>query len=161
MNVQWLSAVGAVAILVVGAVGCSKGGSSTEAKTTSAATSSAPAATGAPAAGAGSTKVTIGGQPKQVDGAVVCSTNDGKFSIAIGDMVSGIIIGLEPDASKVRDVGLGDVNGVVLSFTDGVPGQTATATKDGNTYTVKGTATGVDQAGQSVSKPFEVVATCP
>jgi hypothetical protein len=58
---------------------------------------------------------------------VVCATTDGKFSIAIGDVITGVIVGLEQDASKVRGVGLGDVNGVVLNCTDGVPGDTATA----------------------------------
>ncbi|ULN39656.1 lipoprotein LpqH [Mycolicibacterium crocinum] len=105
--------------------------------------------------------MTIDGQPRQVDGPVVCSTNDGKFSIAIGEVITGVIVGLEQDASKVRNVGLGDVNGVVLNFTDGVPGDTATATKDGNTYTIKGNASGSDSNGKQVSKPFEVVATCP
>jgi lipoprotein LpqH len=71
-----------------------------------------------PTGGAGA-KVTVDGQPKQVDGAVVCST------------------------------------------TDGVPGDTATATKDGNTYTIKGNASGSDATGKQVSKPFEIVATCP
>jgi lipoprotein LpqH len=151
MKVQHVSVVGAVAILMAGAVGCSKDDPSTDAKTTSATSTVA----------SGATKVTVDGQPKAVDGPVVCATTDGKFSIAIGEVITGVIVGLEQDASKVRGVGLGDVNGVVLSFTDGVPGDTATATKDGNTYTVKGTASGSDSAGKQVSKPFEVVATCP
>ena len=50
---------------------------------------------------------------------------------------------------------------MVLNFTDGVPGDTASATKDGNTYTIKGNASGSDATGKQVSKPFEVVATCP
>lgn len=158
MKVQLLSVVGAVGILMAGAVGCSKDDTSNDAKTTSTTASSA---TAAPSGGTGPAKVTVDGQPRPVDGAVVCSTNDGKFSIAIGEVITGVIVGLEPDASKVRSVGLGDVNGVVLSFTDGVPGNTATATKNGNTYTVTGTASGADAAGQQVSKPFEVVATCP
>ena len=61
----------------------------------------------------------------------------------------------------VRGVGLGDVNGVVLNFTEGVPGDTATATKEGNTYTVTGVASGVDPAGTQVSKPFQIVAIVP
>ena len=55
----------------------------------------------------------------------------------------------------------GDVNGVVPNFTEGVPGDTATATKEGNTYTVTGVASGVDPAGKQVSKPFQIVATRP
>jgi lipoprotein LpqH len=78
--------------------------------------------------------VTIDGQPKTVDGPVVCATTDGKFSIASGDVITGVIVGLEPDASAI---------------------------KDGNTYTVTGTASGSDSTGMQVSKPFEVVATCP
>jgi lipoprotein LpqH len=162
MKVQWLSAVGAVAILIVGAAGCSKGDSSSEAKTTTTTTTTTSAATtSAPAGGAGAAKVTIDGQPRPVDGPVVCATADGKFSIAIGEVITGVIVGLEPDASVVHTVGLGDLNGVVLSFTEGVPGNTATATKDGNTYKVTGTASGIDSTGKQVSKPFEVVATCP
>ena len=167
MNVKVLSVVGAVGIVMVGGVSCSKEDNSSDAKTTSATTStagtttSASAATTSAAAGGSGAKVTIDGQPKQVDGPVVCSTNDGKFSIAIGEVITGVIVGLEQDASKVRNVGLGDVNGVVLNFTDGVPGDTATATKDGNTYTITGNASGSDSNGKQVSKPFEVVATCP
>jgi hypothetical protein len=71
-------------------------------------------------------------------------------------VVTGIIVGLEPDGSAVHSAGLGTVDGVVLSFTEGAPGNTATATKTGNFYKITGTATGVDNAGQQVSKPFEV-----
>lgn len=164
MSVRLVSVVGAVAILTVGAVGCSKDDSSKDATTTTASvvTSSAPATTTpTTAVPAGATSVTVDGQPRPADGPVVCATTDGKFSIAIGEVITGVIVGLEPDASKVRGVGLGDVNGVVLNFTDGVPGDTATATKDGNTYTIKGNASGSDATGKQVSKPFEIVATCP
>ncbi|APE14581.1 lipoprotein LpqH [Mycolicibacterium pallens] len=167
MKVRLLSVVGAVGIVMVGGVACSKDDSSGDTTTASATTptagttTSAAATTTTAAAGGSGAKVTVDGQAKQLDGPVVCATTDGKFSIAIGDVITGVIVGLEQDASKVRGVGLGDVNGVVLNFTDGVPGDTATATKDGNTYTVKGTASGSDSAGKQVSKPFEVVATCP
>jgi ipoprotein LpqH len=106
-------------------------------------------------------RVTIGGRPQHVSGQVVCATNNGKFSIAVGDMATGIIVGLEPDASVVRDAGLGTVDGVVMSFTQGVPGENATATKAGNTYTITGIASGTDDMGAQVHKPFEVAVTCP
>lgn len=169
MKRELLIALGA-ATLVVGMAGCSKdekpsAGSSSAATSSSgaAAPSSAalsPATSAAPAA-AGETKVIIGGQPQTVSGPVVCETNQGKFSIAIGDMITGVIVGLEQDASAVRSAGLGTVDGVVLSFTEGAPGNSAKATKNGNTYQITGTATGVDNAGQQVSKTFEVDATCP
>lgn len=105
--------------------------------------------------------VTVGGQPQNVGGPVVCSTTNGKFSIAIGEVISGVIVGLEPDASVVHNVGLGSVNGAVLSYTEGVPGNSASATKNGNSYRITGTATGVDNAGRQVSAPFDIDATCP
>jgi ipoprotein LpqH len=92
---------------------------------------------------------------------VVCETNQGRFSVAIGDMITGVIVGLEQDASTVRSAGLGTVDGVVLSFTEGAPGNDAKATKNGSVYQITGTATGVDNAGGPVSKTFEVDATCP
>ncbi len=71
---------------------------------------------------------------------------------------------LSADASTVQSVGLGNVNGVTLGYTPGVPGgANATASKDGNTYKISGTATGVDMANpmQPVTKPFEIQVTCP
>jgi lipoprotein LpqH len=76
-------------------------------------------------------------------------------------MTTGIIVGLEPDGSAVHNAGLGTVDGVVMSFTEGVPGNDAKATKTGNSYKVTGNASGVDNAGQQVNKPFEVDVTCP
>ena len=107
--------------------------------------------------------VTVDGKPANVQGQVVCATNDGKFSIAVGDMATGIIVGLEPDASVVHNVGLGTVDGVVMSFTEGVPGNTATATKDGNAYKISGTASGTSEANpaEQITKPFEISVTCP
>jgi lipoprotein LpqH len=80
----------------------------------------------------------VAGARVNVSGPVVCSTTDGKFSIAIGT-----------------------VDGLVMSFTDSVPGDSASATKTGDTYKIAGTASGVDSAGQQVHKPFEVNVTCP
>jgi lipoprotein LpqH len=167
--------IGAATIAVAGVAGCSndnKSSGTSSSATSSSATSSATSSgattssSAAPVSGSDSSEaapaiITIGGQPKTVDGPVVCSTTDGKFSIAIGEMITGVIVGLEPDASAVHNVGLGDVNGVVLSFTEGVPGNDATAIKDGNNYTITGTATGSDNANQQVSKPFEIDVTCP
>jgi lipoprotein LpqH len=119
-----------------------------------------------PPAGAGASSpvsVTVDGNPANVQGQVVCATNDGKFSIAVGDMATGIIVGLEPDASAVHNVGLGTVDGVVMSFTEGVPGNTATATKEGNTYKISGVASGSSEANpaEQITKPFEITVTCP
>ena len=160
----------AAATIVAGVAGCSSGNKSSSPSssgtTSSSATTSSTSATSATAssttpAASGATQVIIGGQPQNVSGPVVCETNQGKFSIAVGDMLTGIIVGLEQDGSVVHNAGLGTVDGVVMSFTEGAPGNTATATKTGNAYKITGTATGVDNAGKEVSKPFEVNVTCP
>lgn len=159
-----MSATGVIFLSLVSVVaGCSKSVSAQPTSTTSAA--QAPAqqepAQEAPAQ-QGPAQLTIDGQLVNVTGAVVCSTTDGKFSIAVGELGTGYIVGLEPDGSVVHNVGLPiQDNGLVLAYTEGVPGNEATATKDANTYTVTGTVTGTDNANAAISKPFEIVATCP
>ncbi|HTQ20711.1 lipoprotein LpqH [Mycobacterium sp.] len=165
MKRELLIAVSA-ATIVAGVAGCSKdnqasGPSSSAASSGAATSSSAAPATGSTPAASGETKVIVGGKPQPVSGPVVCSTNEGKFSIAVGDMATGIIVGLEQDGSAVHNAGFGTVDGVVMSFTEGVPGNDAKATKTGNSYQITGHASGMDNAGQQVNKPFEVDVTCP
>lgn len=158
--------VGSAAILIAGLVGCSSKKAETSSEKASEAPSSAMSATSGSvtaAAGAGTAKVTIDGQPKEVAGQIACTTAMGNLNIAVGDASTGIAVVMSPDASKVTSVGLGNVNGAVLGFQDGAGGASASATKDGNTYTVTGTATGVDMANPMapMTKPFEIVVTCP
>ncbi|RFD25470.1 hypothetical protein MUBE_08895 [Mycobacterium uberis] len=161
-----LVAVGSVTI-IVGVAGCG-GGTQNPAPSSSATTASSvttgpsPTAVSSstPATTTGETKVTIGSQLQNISGPVVCSTINGKFSIAIGDMITGVIVGLEPDASVVHNAGLGAIDGVVMAFAEGIPGENASATKNGNTYQITGTASGLDNAGQQIHKPFEIEATC-
>jgi len=129
---------------------------------TSAATSATDAVKGNPPAGGA--KVSIDGQDQNVEGTVVCTAMGGNVQIAIGNATTGIGAQVsEGDSPTVHSVGLGNVNGVALGFQEGAPGGEATATKDGSTYTIKGTATGVDMANptQPVTKPFEIAVTCP
>jgi lipoprotein LpqH len=160
-------AVAGAAVLVAGLSGCSNDEKKAESSPTSASETSAVSATSGTAtasAGAGSAKVTIDGQPQNINGQVVCATAGGNYNIAIGEAATGIAIVMSEDASTVQSVGLGNVNGVTLGYTAGVPGgATATATKDGNNIKVTGTATGVDMANpmQPVNKPFEIEVTCP
>lgn len=161
-------AVCGAAIVVAGLAGCSskkEETSASTAKSTPAATASVSASAGGVSASAGSgvAKVSIDGQPKDVEGSVVCSTMGGNFNIAIGNGTTGVAVVMAEDASKVSSVGLGNVNGVALGYQDGAPGGSATATKDGKTYTINGTATGVDMANpmQPMTKPFEISVTCP
>jgi len=119
-------------------------------------------------AGASNTKVLVDGKDQNIKGQVACIKAAGSVNIAIGGSGStGAPTGigaLLTDASPpaVKSVALGNVNGVTL----GVGGTTgkAQATKDGSTYKISGTASGVDMSNPMagpVNKPFELDVTCP
>lgn len=146
-------AVGGAAVIM----GLSACGGSDERSSTSGETSTA-------AAAEGTSTVTIDGQDQSVEGTVVCSSMGGNMNIAIGDATTGIgAVVSEGDEPNVVSVGLGNVNGVTLGYQSGVNQGEATVQKDGDTYTISGTATGVDMANpmQPVNKPFEIEVTCP
>jgi lipoprotein LpqH len=168
---ELLIVVGAAWVVTAAVAGCSGDNHASGPASNAPAMTAATAATvsagptsvlNATPAASGEPRVIIGGQPRDVGSKVMCSMTNGKFSIAIGDPITGVIIGLEKDGSAVHDAGLGTVDGVVLSFTEGVPGNEAAATKTGDLYKITGTAVGTDNTGQQVTtKPFEVDVSCP
>lgn len=155
-------AAAATAIVVVGLSGCSSNKSTTSSQESSSGQSSAAAA--APGNGASKAKVTIDGKDQNVNGTVACTAMGGNVNIAIGEASTGIGAVLT-DASPpgVKSVGLGNVNGVTLGYTPGTGQGNASATKNGSSYKISGTATGVDMSNpmQPVNKPFEIDVTCP
>ncbi|MGV9798467.1 lipoprotein LpqH [Mycobacterium sp. NPDC003449] len=176
MKRGFLVAVGGAAIVVAGLSGCSSGGEkseSTEASptasvpTTTSAVQSGTAQAGDASAitGSGSARVLIDGQERPVQGTVVCASAAGNVSLTVGEGMSVVTATVsEGDQPTVGAVGLGNIDGVNLGFTPGVPGASAEATKDGNTYTIKGSATGADLSNPAagvVTKPFELEVTCP
>lgn len=150
------------AILVVGLSGCS-GNKSTGSGGNSAAVVSG--GTSVAAGGTSGTKVIIDGKDQNVSaGSVVCAKVGGTVRITIGGSGSAISATVtDANPPEVKNVALGTVNGVALGYTPGSGHGNATAKKDGNTYKITGTATGVDAANptQQVNKPFEIDATCP
>ena len=153
MKRGFLVAIGGAAIVVAGLSGCS----SEKKSETSGETSSA-------AAAEGKSTVTIDGKDQSVQGTVACSSMGGNMNIAIGDATTGIgAVVSSGDEPTVQSVGLGNVNGVTLGYQSGVGQGEAKVEKDGNTYKISGTATGVDMANplQPVNKPFEIEVTCP
>lgn len=151
-------AVTGTAILAAGVAGCSSNKS-----TTSSAGSGSGTNAPASANGSAGTKVIIDGKDQNVSGTTVCSTSDGSVNIAIGGSTSGIAAVLtDADPPRVKSVGLGNVNGVALGYTPGTGQGNASATKNGNSYKITGTATGMDMANpmQPVNKPFEIDVTC-
>jgi ipoprotein LpqH len=166
-----LVAVGGAAIVIAGLSGCSSGdksassssSASSEASSSASASASETASASATAA-PGGTKVAIDGQDQQVNGTVVCASMGGNVNIAIGEATTGIAaVVSEGDSPTVQSIGLGNVNGVVLGYQQGTGQGEAKAEKDGNTYKISGSATGVDMANPMtpVTKPFELEITCP
>jgi ipoprotein LpqH len=149
-------AVAGAAILVAGISGCSSDKKSSSG-------SSSGASSSASSSGGGGTKVIIDGKDQNVTGSVVCTTAGGNVNIAIGGAATGIAAVLtDANPPQVTSVGLGNVNGVTLAYAAAGGGGNASATKNGNSYKISGTATGVDMANptQPVNKPFEIDVTC-
>ncbi len=91
----------------------------------------------------------------------MCATVAGNVSLTVGQGLTGVSATLsEGDNPSVTALALGNIDGVSLGYTPGVPGGSAEATKDGNKYTIKGDATGVDGMNP-VTKPFELEVSCP
>jgi ipoprotein LpqH len=109
--------------------------------------------------------VIIDGVDQNVSGAVVCMTSAGNVNISIGGASAGVAaVVTDANPPVVKSVGLGNINGVTLAYSSSMGGAgDASATKNGNTYKISGTATGVDMANPSapVKKPFEIDVTCP
>lgn len=148
-----LVGIAAAATVVAGMAGCSSNKSNTSAPTTS--PSSAPVGN----------QVIIDGQNQNVTGQVTCTPANGNVNIGIGDPSTGIgAVVSSADPPVVQAVGLGNLTGVTLGYSAGAPNQgTVQATKSGNSYAIKGTATGVNMANpqQQLTKPFEMDVTCP
>jgi lipoprotein LpqH len=159
----FLVAVGGAAIVIAGLSGC---GSDEPQAGSESPTTTAGAATGGGSDTDSSAKVTIDGKDQNIQGSVTCATTGGTVNIAFGQAGAagglGAVLG-EGDPPPVQSVALGNIDGVTLGFAPGTPGANAEATKDGNTYKITGTATGVDMANplQPVTKPFEIEVTCP
>lgn len=118
-------------------------------------------------AGASNTKVVVDGKDQKVTGQVACTKVAGTVNIAIGGGAGAGATGIgavltDANPPVVKSVALGNVNGVTLAV-GGTSGK-ADATKDGSSYKITGTATGVDMAnpmGGPVNKSFELDVTCP
>jgi ipoprotein LpqH len=150
-----LIGIAAAATVVAGLAGCSNDKSGSSSSSGGSSSAAAPVAN----------KVVIDGQPQNVSGPVSCTQVNGNLSIGMGDPSTGVgAVVTNADPPVVQAVGLGNLGGATLGYSAGAPNQgSAQATKSGNSYTIKGTATGADAANpqQSVSKSFEMDVTCP
>jgi len=146
-----LVGIAAAATVVAGLAGCSSNKSN-------------PSSPPSSSARAGN-QVIIDGQNQNVTGQVTCTTAGSNVNIGIGDPSNGIgAVVSTANPPVVQAVGLGNLTGVTLGYSAGAPNQgTVQATKSGNAYAIKGTATGVNMASpqQPLTKPFEMDVTCP
>jgi lipoprotein LpqH len=152
--------VAGVAMVVAACAGCSSNKSNTGASSSASSSSPAPAATGP--------QVTVDGQKQNVTGQITCTAAGNNTNIGIGDAADGVGAVVSNDNPPiVHAVGLGNVNGITLGFSDAAQGQgnNAGAAVSGKSYQIKGTASGVDmsnpQQPQQVTKSFEMDVTCP
>ncbi len=147
-----LIGIAAAVMVVAGLAGCSSNKPSTGASSSG-------------AAGPVGNKITIDGQAQNVSGPISCTQVNGNTSIGFGDPTTGIgAVVTNANPPVVQAVGLGNLTGVTLGYSAGAPNQAnAQATKSGNSYTIKGTATGADASNpqQALSKSFEMDVTCP
>ncbi|RUP00903.1 MAG: hypothetical protein EKK34_32070 [Mycobacterium sp.] len=146
--------VASVAIAAAVCAGCSSNKSDTQ--------------TGSPPAGPPAPKVVVDGQTLNVSGPVTCTTAGANINIGIGDVSNGIGAVVSTGTPPiVHSVGLGNVNGITMGFSDAAPNQAtnAGAAVEGKAYGIKGTASGVDMSDpknpKPVSKTFEMSVTCP
>ncbi|MBU9767084.1 hypothetical protein FR943_25025 [Mycobacterium sp. TNTM28] len=166
MKREFLVAVGGAAIVIAGLSGCSSSDNKDTSDETTATASAEPttsveAGDTTATTGSGTARVTIDGKEHQLEGSVVCATVAGNVSVNVGQGMSGVSATLsEGDQPTVTALALGNIDGVSLGYTPGVPGGSAEVTKDGNKYTIKGNATGVDGMNP-VTKPFELEVACP
>jgi ipoprotein LpqH len=158
MKREFMITAGAAATLAAVLVGCSHHDGAV----------SAGNAAVAPA-GSSNTKVLVDGKDQNVTGQVACTTAAGTVNIAIGggSGAGGVPTGIgavltDANPLVVKSVALGNVNGVSLGV-GGTSGK-AQATKDGSTYKISGTASGMDMSNPMagpVNKSFELDITCP
>ncbi len=166
MKREFLVAIGGAAVVTATLAGCGGESSDRSATTTAEKTTTSETTTSETTAqsGAGAATVTIDGKAQDVSGTISCVNAVDNVNIAIGEGTTGIAAMVsQGDDPQVRRVGLGNVDGAILGYESGVGEGNAEATKDGNTYTITGTATGIDTSNplQIVSKPFEIKVTCP
>jgi ipoprotein LpqH len=160
----FLVAVGGATLVIAGLSGCSSNDSSSSSSGSSSGTSAAATSAESGSGSSSGVKVTIDGQDQNISGTVGCTTAGSNVVIGIGDGATGIGATVSTgDSPVVHQVGLGNVNGVALGFQEGLGQGNAKAEKDGNTYTITGSATGIDMSNplQPITKPFEIVVTCP
>ena len=105
--------------------------------------------------------VSVAGQTVPISSSPYCAKAGNLLSISIAPS-QGIAATLTLAPPQVQSVSLGTVNGLTLAYS-GSGDDSATVTQVGDTFSISGTATGIDFANgmQTVTKPFDIRVSCP
>lgn len=112
----------------------------------------------------GTATMTLGALPVVAGAPVKCDTYEQRTFISVAKDPDARGLTLTGDPPAIETVNLGEVNGLTFMYYDLLKkdGESATLTKDGKHYTVKGSVRGSDSQGKDgVIKPFQVDVTCP
>ncbi|OMC52293.1 hypothetical protein A5745_01715 [Mycobacterium sp. IS-2888] len=143
-------AIGSAAVVGVALVGCSSGsGNGAGARAPSGSVAAAP-------------KVVVDGKVRPVQNEVACVTAANMVMANIGSREDGIAVTLSAgDNPMVKDLTLGMVDGVPLTYYESNTGPKPTVTKSGSAFKIVGTVSDSPGGSGTVSKPFEMEFTCP
>lgn len=112
----------------------------------------------------GSYEATVDGKAIVVeDETIVCQEAAGAMNLAVGSGTAGISAMLSTDDNPtVKAVGMMDADGNTLAYAENSPMGSATATKEGDSYTVSGEGIVTDTKNPTSmeTKPFELKITC-
>ena len=109
-------------------------------------------------------KVAVGGHGLSVSRPVTCAKTDHNINIAIGQaptLLTAVLTDANPP--QVNSVVFNNVNDDTLVYRAGSKSSwpRATATKNGNSYTIAGKATVLNSATHPATKDFTIEAVCP
>jgi lipoprotein LpqH len=154
-----LAASAAVALLVTG---CSSNSSTTATGAPASSSVAAPGGGSAPSGGASS--VTVDGKAIEGSFTTTCAKQGGTLALALADVNNGAYGRLAVSATvtggnTVQAVGIAGTKGgsggvgYALGFGNGMPGGSATLTKDGNTFKVTGEGVGAPDMTNPTAGP--------
>ncbi|AMU29901.1 lipoprotein LpqH [Mycobacteroides abscessus] len=112
----------------------------------------------------GTATMTVGALAVVAGAPVRCDAYEQRTFISVAKDPDARGLTLTGDPPALETVNLGEVNGLKFMYYELLKkdGESATLTKDGKHYTVKGTVRGSDSQGtDGMIKPFRVDVTCP
>ncbi|WLP91634.1 lipoprotein LpqH [Gordonia sp. NB41Y] len=137
----------------------------TESDETSSTSTTDVSETGSAGVGRDASVVVDGDDVDLGDATVGCTEGGGRVTIGISGADIGAVgaVVTSGDSPEVESVGLGSVDGVTLAYQKDAGDGSGEATKKGDTYTIKGKATGIDISNPTsvVTKSYEITVTCP